>query len=167
MRTMLFGASLGALLLLTCPAHATSVYRCIDENGHVSFTRQGCSSSQTTHRQNAFNPTPGSGKATPMAEPLRNANRQQSKRIDRETTLTVVGEQDDGCGNLLTQQARRKAIVTQQIRAGMTRADVESALGKPDTITSSNGQTRYRYIPQKGRSKTVSFDQNDCVRGNN
>ena len=79
--------------------------------------------------------------------------------------LTVVGEQEDGCGNLLSAQARRRAIVEKQVRAGMTRADIESALGKPDTITSSNGQTRYRYSSQKGRSKSVSFDENGCVRG--
>lgn len=167
MRTLLPGASLGALLLLACPAHAASVYRCVDESGHVTFTRQGCSPSQTTQMQNAFNPTPSSGKATRMAEPPPKQPKQQHKRANPESILTVVGEQDDGCGNLLTQQARRKAIVEQQVRAGMTRADIESALGRPDAITSSNGQTRYRYSPQKGRSKNISFDENGCVRGKN
>lgn len=164
MRTLLPGASLGALLLLACPAYAASVYRCVDESGHVTFTRQGCAPSQTAQMQNAFNPTPSSGKATRMAEPtLKQAK--QRKRANLETTLTVVGVQDDGCGNLLTPQARRKAIVEQQVRAGMTRADIESALGRPDAITSNNGQTRYRYSAQKGRSKSVSFDENGCVRG--
>lgn len=158
-------ASLCALLLLAGPVHAASVYRCVDETGHVTFTRQGCSPSQTTQMQNAFNPTPGSGKATRMAEPPQ--PKQQRRMVDTQTTLTVVGEQDDGCGNLLTQQARRKAIVEKQVRAGMTRADIESALGRPDVITSSNGQTRYRYTSRKGRSKSVSFDENGCVRGKN
>lgn len=161
MRTLLPSASLCALLLLTCSAESASVYRCVDESGHVTFTRQGCPSSQTTQMQNAFNPTPSSGKATRMAEP----SPRQRKRAEADAMLTVVGEQEDGCGNLLSAQARRRAIVEKQVRAGMTRADIESALGKPDTITSSNGQTRYRYSSQKGRSKSVSFDENGCVRG--
>lgn len=163
MRKLLPGAGISALILFTCTAHATSVYRCVDPNGHLTFTRQGCPASQITQMQDAFNPTPGSGKATPMAEPT--PDRRRQKPADAQPSLTVVGEQDDGCGNQLTQQARRKAIVEKQVRAGMTRADVESALGRPDTITSTNGQTRYRYIPGKGRSRSVSFDEHGCVRG--
>ena len=166
MRTLLSGATLCALLLAS-PTHAASVYRCVDETGHVTFTRQGCAPSQTAQMQNAFNPTPSSGKATRMAEPSSQQAKRQRKHADTGATLTVVGEQDDGCGNLLTQQARRKAIVEQQVRAGMTRADIESALGRPDTITSNNGQTRYRYSAQKGRSRSVSFDENGCVRVKN
>ncbi len=167
MRTLLSGATLCALLLASPTTHAASVYRCVDETGHVTFTRQGCAPSQTAQMQNAFNPTPSSGKATRMAEPSSQQTKRQRKHADTGATLTVVGEQDDGCGNLLTQQARRKAIVEQQVRAGMTRADIESALGRPDAISSNNGQTRYRYSPQKGRSRSVSFDENGCVRAKN
>ena len=165
MRNLLPRAGLGALLLFTFNSHATSVYRCVDPNGHVTFTRQGCAPSQSAQIQDAFNATPGSGKATRMAEPSSVRQRKNQQPKEAQSELTVVGEQDDGCGNLLSQQARRRAIVEQQIRAGMTRADVESALGKPDAITSTNGQTRYRYIPGKGRSRTVSFDEHGCVRG--
>ena len=163
MGKLLPGAGIGALLLFTCTVNATNVYRCVDPSGHVTFTQQGCEASQISRRQDAFNPTPGSGKATPMAEPTYKRNKQLSN--EPEASLTVVGEQQDGCGNLLTSQARRKAILEQQIRAGMTRADVESALGRPDVVTSTNGQTRYRYTPRKGRSLSVSFDEHGCVRG--
>jgi len=166
MQKPVIGTSLCALLLLAIPAHATSVHRCVDESGHITFTRQGCLPSQTTQVQNTFNPTPGSGKATRMAEPSAKQAKPKSKQINTEAILTVVGEQDDGCGNLLTPQVRRKAIVEKQIRGGMTRMDVESALGKPDAVTSSNGQTRYRYASQKGRLRSVSFDENGCVRKN-
>ncbi|WP_312934770.1 DUF4124 domain-containing protein, partial [Stutzerimonas nitrititolerans] len=57
MRTLLSRATLCALLLASPTTHAASVYRCVDETGHVTFTRQGCAPSQTAQMQNAFNPT--------------------------------------------------------------------------------------------------------------
>jgi hypothetical protein len=47
----------------------------------------------------------------------------------------------------------------------MTRADVESILGKPDRVSSQNGQTRYRYRDRQGNSRSVSFDEAGCVKG--
>lgn len=97
-----------------------------------------------------------------MAKPKR------LRKIDsaeNNTQLTVVGEQDDGCGNRITGSARRNAMINQQILPGMTRADIESSLGTPDTITNRNGQAQYRYSGDKGRTKTVTFDEYGCVRG--
>jgi len=150
-----------ALLLTTTPALATSVYRCVDETGHLTFTRQGCPPQQTTEKQQAFNPTPGSSKAVPMAKP----HKQGTERRKKDQPLTIVGEPDDGCGNRVTGSARRNAMINQQSRPGMTRADVESTFGKPDSITSRNGQTQYRYTASKGRSHSISFDENGCVLG--
>ncbi|MBA1262550.1 DUF4124 domain-containing protein [Stutzerimonas sp. NM35] len=150
-----------ALLLTTTPALATSVYRCVDEAGHPTFTHQGCPTHQTIERQQAFNPTPGSSKAVPMAKP----QKQRAERRNKDQPLTIVGEQDDGCGNRITGSARRNAMINQQSRPGMTRADIESTFGKPDSITSRNGQTQYRYTASKGRSHSISFDENGCVLG--
>lgn len=150
-----------ALLFSTAPVLATSIYRCVDETGHLTFTRQGCPPQQTTERQQAFNPTPGSSKPVPMAE----AHKQRPEQQKREKTLTVVGEPDDGCGNRITGSARRNAMINQQSRPGMTRADIESTFGKPDSITSRNGQTHYRYTASKGRTHSISFDENGCVLG--
>ena len=47
----------------------------------------------------------------------------------------------------------------------MTLADVESTLGRPDKISSQNGQLRYQYLDNQGRSRRVSFDENRCVKG--
>ncbi|CDZ92960.1 MULTISPECIES: DUF4124 domain-containing protein [Pseudomonadaceae] len=161
MRTLL-ASSCCALLLSAPPALATSIYRCVDETGHLTFTRQGCPPQQTTERQQAFNPTPGSSKPVPMAKAPK--QRPESKK-KQEQTLTVVGEPDDGCGNRITGSARRNAMINRQSLPGMTRADIESTFGKPDSITSRNGQTQYRYTASKGRTHSISFDESGCVVG--
>ena len=157
----LLASSCCALFLNIPAALATSIYRCIDESGNLTFTHQGCPPQQTTEQQQAFNPTPGSGKPVPMAK----AHRQRPAKQKQEQTLTVVGEADDGCGNRITGSARRSAMINQQSRPGMTRADIESIFGKPDNVTSRNGQTQYRYSANKGRTHSISFDENNCVIG--
>ena len=47
----------------------------------------------------------------------------------------------------------------------MTQRDVESLLGRPDKVTHNNGELRYVYNQKKGRSNTVTFDENGCVKG--
>lgn len=78
-------------------------------------------------------------------------------------SLTVVGQQDDGCGNLLSSRERRVAILQRQVRTGMTRADVESALGSPNRIKTSNGRSTYQYRNGKQQTLAVSFDERGCV----
>ncbi len=153
-------ASCCALLLITPPALGARIYRCVDEAGNFTFTRQGCPTNQTAEIQEARNPTPSSGKAVPLAKP------RKSQKAAREETrqLTVVGKQDDGCGNRVTGSTRRNALISRHILSGMTRADIESTFGKPDTVTSRNGQMQYRYSNDKGRTRTVSFDEYGCVR---
>lgn len=157
----LLTASCCALLLITTPALGAPIYRCADEAGNLTFTRQGCPTDQTAQIQEALNPTPSSGKAVPLAKP-----RKAHKAVEKETRqLTVVGKPDDGCGNRVTGSTRRNALISQQILPGMTRADIESTFGTPDTVTSRNGQMQYRYSSDKGRTRTVSFDEHGCVRG--
>jgi hypothetical protein len=161
MKSKLCAGACCALLLAATPTLATSVYRCVNEAGKLTFTRQGCPANQTEQIQEALNPTPSSGKAVRLAKPR--AQRKSLKETARE--LTVVGEQDDGCGNRVTGGARRRAMISQQILPGMTRADVDSAFGTPDSVTSRNGQVQYRYTSDKGRTRTISFDEHGCTRG--
>lgn len=149
--------------ILLCPLHTlgSTVYRCEDANGHVTFTRQGCPDSQQQSLQQAYNPTPGSGKAVPLAKPQKTS---RSKNTDK-PELAVIGIKQDGCGNQLTSSERRAAIIKQQIRTGMSRADVESSLGKPDKISEQNGQTRYAYQGKQGNKRNISFDEAGCVKG--
>ncbi|RJG09912.1 DUF4124 domain-containing protein [Pseudomonas cavernicola] len=153
---------------LLCPSPlllASTVFRCEDANGHVTFTLQGCPTEQAQQLQNADNPTPGNDKPVPLAKTAKGARSSKTSKKAKASELVVVGEQQDGCGNRVTGSARRAAMIQKEVRAGMTRADVESTLGKPDKISSQNGQMRYQYRDNEGRSRQVSFDENGCVRG--
>ncbi|QMV65267.1 DUF4124 domain-containing protein [Pseudomonas berkeleyensis] len=152
-----------ALLYPIQDSSAASVFRCVDADGHITFTRHGCNSEQEQHLQDARNHTPSSGKAIPLAAP----NRRASGTATNPGELVIVGQQEDGCGNLLTSSERRQAIIRKEIRRGMSRADVESSLGKPDRVTASNGQQRYHYREKRkgGSSRQVSFDEAGCVKG--
>lgn len=159
----LYCAAFCAALLCPGLSQATTVYRCEDGNGHSTFTLQGCPEEQEQHLQDADNPTPGSGKAVPLAKT--SGRRHASADSGTSSKLVVVGVREDGCGNRVIGSARRDAMIKQQIRSGMTRADVESTLGKPATISSQNGQTRYHYRDRQGNSRQISFDEAGCVKG--
>jgi hypothetical protein len=151
------------LLLLSKPLAAASVYRCEDSNGRLTYTLQGCTTNQQVQMQNADNPTPGSGKPTPLAKAKKH-KAQQRKKTSADKAVLVIGEHQDGCGNQVTGSARRTAMINGQVRSGMPLKDVISTLGKPDKISSQNGQMRYLYRDKNGNSKQVSFDENGCVR---
>lgn len=144
---------------------ASSVYRCEDAGGHITFTSQGCPTEHAQTVQNADNPRPGTGKPVQMAKPSRSNREDKNSRARKPDELVVVGVPDDGCGNRVVANARRTAMINKEVRAGMTLADVESTLGKPDQISSQNGQLRYQYRSKEGRSRAVSFDENGCVKG--
>lgn len=157
-------ASLCALLLY--PGHdtyASTVFRCEDESGRITFTLSGCPTHASQSLQNAHNPTPGQGAAIPMAQTTQKTSRKKRSPTD-EPTLTVVGSKQDGCGNQVTGSERRTAMIRQQVRSGMTQSDVESALGEPDKVTSQNGDTRYHYADQQGNKRQVTFDEHGCVK---
>lgn len=163
MRGKHFAALLAAALLYPIEdSSAASVFRCIDADGHITFTRHGCATDQEQHLQDARNHTPSSGKAIPLADPGRRATAASPSSGE----VVIVGQQDDGCGNLLTSSEKRQAIIRKEVRRGMSRADVENSLGKPDRVTSSNGQQRYHYREKRkgGSSRQVSFDEAGCVK---
>lgn len=133
---------------------ASVIHRCTDAHGHSTFTQQPCPSGQqqsTQHLQ--FN--------TPL----------QSLPIEQQRTrakpgLKVVGVDQgitNGCGDLLNSQQRRTAVVRKQVRPGMTQADIESALGKPQRITRNNGNTTFHYRDRDGNTRTVRF-KDGCVK---
>lgn len=156
------------LLTLLPTSEAATVFRCTTPSGQITFSQHGCSTDQTQSLQEATNPTPGSGKPVPMAKPERMTKRQTASRSERRqyNEVVVVAEQQDGCGNRVTGNERRKAIIDGRVKSGMTQADVESSLGKPDTISLQNGTTRFHYKADKRHgTRTVSFDEDGCVMG--
>lgn len=152
------------LLLPTQNTLASTVFRCEDHNGHITYTLQGCPTDAEQALQSADNPTPGRGKLVPVAKESRNKSSTR-KGDSQDTRVVVVGEKQDGCGNRITGSERRNAMIRQQVRAGMTRRDIESSLGEPDKITSQDGQTRYHYADQEGNRRQVTFDEAGCVKG--
>jgi hypothetical protein len=146
---------------------ATTVHRCEDSNGKVTFTHLGCRTDQQLHLQNADNPPPSGDIAPPAKKPEKPEKRAKKSEAEEERPGIVgIGQRQDGCGNLVTPSARRKAMINKEVRAGMSRADVESMLGKPDTISSQNGNVRYNYVDKQdnGRKRSVSFDADGCVK---
>ena len=146
---------------------AATLFRCEAGNGHLTFSQHGCPPDQQQRLQRSHNATPGSGKPIPLARPA-TSNTQPSKAAPTNKNvqdLTVVGERQDGCGNLLSESERRTAIIQGRIRTGMTRADVESAFGKPDKISQTDNRVRYLYAARDGKTKrSVSFDEFGCVK---
>ncbi|MDF3868135.1 outer membrane protein assembly factor BamE [Pseudomonas denitrificans (nom. rej.)] len=157
-------------LVPTC--EAASVFRCTAADGNVLFSQYGCPVERQQEIQEANNPTPGSSEPVPMATPQESApqkpaarSRGQRKEAEREAVV-VVGEQQNGCGNRVTGSARRKAIIEGRVKTGMTRSDVESALGRPDRTSQHNETLRYHYEADKKRgARTVTFDEDGCVMG--
>lgn len=148
-------------LLLGCdPAHSAMVYRCEDASGHLTFSASGCASDSDSSLQRADNPRPGGARPTLMAKP-KAAPRKEVSRAP-----TVVAAKTDGCGDRLSASERRQAIIRGQVRVGMSRADVENALGQPRRISQLDTLTRYHYDGRqhKERSRLVTFDDQGCVR---
>ena len=143
---------------------ASTVFRCEDENGRISFTLSGCPSHTNQSLHNAYNPPPGQGKVVPMAKTKKKAAKGKGTSDHDQQELTIVGSKQDGCGNQVTGTERRTAMIRKQVRSGMTQADIESALGEPDKITTQNGDTRYHYDDQQGNKRQVIFDEAGCVK---
>ncbi|PCK93448.1 cell envelope protein SmpA [Pseudomonas viridiflava] len=150
------------LLCLPLITQANTVQRCEDASGNVMFTTLGCPEGHASRSQRAFNAPPGSVQdmTLPFAD---DKETRRDRSANRE--IVVVGQRDDGCGNRLSADQRRQAIINQRTPPGMTQRDVESLLGRPDKVTHNNGELRYVYSQKKGRSNTVTFDENGCVKG--
>jgi len=158
---------LAALLCLPTFSSAATFNRCEDSAGNITFTSQSCPAGHERRLQEAYNAPPGSG--TVLLPPAERGERYTSKASSgpvKEQEILVVGEREDGCGNRLSAEQRRKAIINRQTPPGMNVRDVESMLGKPDSIVNRNGELRYTYKDKNrnGRSDSVSFDQYGCVK---
>lgn len=156
---------LAALPCLPLGAAGQSVHRCENTAGHVTFTTLSCRPEETLSLQQIHPTSPG--RAEPMTEAmLPEAEFRQTfgNKANRKEP-TVVGQLEDRCGNLLNARQRREAIMNRRVVSGMSQQDVESALGRPDSVTIRNSSTRYTYKAKKGRSAEIVFDEKGCVKG--
>ncbi|AYF87882.1 DUF4124 domain-containing protein [Pseudomonas sp. DY-1] len=145
------------------PLNAASVFRCSDAEGNVSFNQHGCPVGSHAEQHRTRTPNILSSELIPgeLGESYFPIQKWDNPELPQE--IVVVGEREEVCGNAISPQDRRRAIIRKQIRSGMTRSDVESALGKPDRISGSSGKLRYHYKPKKGVSYHVAFNAEGCV----
>ncbi len=161
-----------ALLLTFGPATAFSatVHKCQDAQGNITFTHLGCPPEHALeiHVLNTLTPT-GAAVTEKTGKPARISKQPTRAKTqgmsDNPAAVVGIGLRADGCGNVLTPAARRKAMIDKEARAGMSQTDVQSMLGKPDSISSQNGKVRFNYVDkQRDRKRTVSFDADGCVK---
>ena len=168
MLRMLTGFSCSLLLVTVSSLQAASLYRCVDAQGQVSFTQQGCPNDQNSYEQTMpTNAAPGATTSPPQAphpQMKRSTSKSRASSSRSSDALVVIGQSDDGCGNHFTDRERRLAILQKHIRPHMTRQNVESALGRPDSIQSHNGTLHYHYQKGKRTTSLVTFDENGCVK---
>lgn len=156
---------LASLPCLPLWAAGQTVHRCESIAGHVTFTTLSCGPGEALSLQQIHPYSPGSIEPTTEAM-LPEAERwQTSGNTTTRKEPTVVGQFQDRCGNLIDARQRRDAILERRIVVGMSQQDVESALGKPDSVKIRNSSTRYTYKAKKGRSAEVVFDERGCVKG--
>ena len=157
--------ALAALLLATLlypPPNAlgTTIQRCDDDNGHVTFTTLGCRPDEHLSLHTIQAPTPGNSIAViPETIPP-----ETSRKKTTPLPPTIVGQPEDKCDKAPGARERREAIIDRRIVAGMNQQDVESALGKPNRVRIKASSTDYYYDDKKGRSANITFDENGCVK---
>ena len=153
-----------ALFLLTAllhftPANATTLHRCQAADGSVTFTSMSCATGEQLSIQEVHPYSPGWVAIMPEFNHEAVTGMKDSGREPG-----IVGGTEHKCGNLIDNRQRREAIINRRVIAGMSQRDVESALGKPDRITTTNALTRYTYKEKKGRSAQVIFDEQGSVK---
>ncbi|MCP1441109.1 hypothetical protein J3D54_000241 [Pseudomonas sp. GGS8] len=152
---------LAALLCLPPWALAKTVHRCEAPNGRITFTTLSCTTGESLSLQEVRSFLPGN---TTALMPEAKVRETSGMKIPRREP-TIVGQSEDKCGNLLSAKERRIAIINQRVVAGMSQQDVESALGKPDKISTRNSAMSYRYDNKRGRSAHIEFDEKGCTKG--
>ena len=156
---------LAALPCLPLWAAGQTVHRCESIAGHVTFTTLSCGPGEALSLQQIHPYSPGSTEPATEAMLPEAEHWQTSRNTNIRREPTIVGQSQDRCANLIDARQRRDAILERRIVAGMSQRDVESALGKPDSIKVRNSSTRYTYKAKKGRSAEVVFDEKGCVKG--
>ncbi len=150
-----------SLLCLPPAGAATTLHRCEAPDGGITFTSLSCANDEQLSVQQVHPYTPGS--VVPIM-PEHNHEEISGMTI-KGREPGIVGRLEDKCGNLIDARQRREAIMNRRVVSGMSQQDVESALGRPDSVKIRNSSTRYTYKAKKGRSAEIVFDEKGCVKG--
>lgn len=174
-----------AVPLLFCAAwaQADTIYKCVDGQGKVTFTKQACPNSANSAgvELNVENRRPsGSGDAAVMAQPAQvepsaeayvPAQAQAGQAPAQPapaggTRVTVVGGSDErpACSTGLSERDLRTAMVRKEIVPGMSRKEIESMFGNPSKQGSAYGAGASTYWNDKYVNFfSVNYDANGCV----
>jgi hypothetical protein len=167
MRTATHRAALAALALaLACPAGA-AMHKCVDADGKVTYRQTACPGSDTAQRVEV-QPEPDGGltpesdywSVTNQVRRIETQQQAEGQRRERERLERALREPEPVKRPSST--AIWNAKVSRQVLPGMTPAEVEDALGAPDsTYRGSDGYSSwgYRGYAPDGtyRSLTVQF----------
>ena len=142
------------LVLTQLPAVAsTSVMRCENAQGSVRFTEQACAPGERQLQHTIKHNTPIQLGVKPRPE-----------KPSTRASVRGIDTPKSSCHTGLDEQQLRRAIVRQELHAGMTQAQVTAALGRPAHISRKNSRAQYRYEPNQGKSQTLHFDEKGCLK---
>ncbi len=152
---------------VSMPVAAETVFKCVDAAGKVTFTQQACPDSTglaDVVRAHNSPPSAGGSPVRMADQPIRYSPADQSQNQPRKSSVTVVGERVSPCQIDMSAQDHRSAVVSGKAQQGMTAGEIEGMYGEPDTVSSANGETSYRYWNAQDREYVrVDFDKNGCA----
>ncbi|MED5611319.1 MULTISPECIES: DUF4124 domain-containing protein [unclassified Pseudomonas] len=172
-----------AVPLLFCAAwaQADTIYKCVDAQGKVTFTKQACPNGGNAGVElNVENRRPsGSGEGAVMAQPALQAPPADYAPAGAYpaqppanpapvggTRVTVVGgsEERPGCSTGLSERDLRTAMVRKEIVPGMSRKEIEDMFGTPSDQASAHGAGSSTYWNDKYLNFfSINYDANGCV----
>lgn len=159
-----------AAILLSSQAGAATIFKCVDESGKVTFTKNANCPRDTGLEDvvRAHNAAPsGSSAPVQMATPAPSAYSPQGKQQAPSRGVAVIGGSapQRGCDTGLSERDLRTAKVRGEVVPGMSRKDVESMYGEVNRNGSARGAGGSTYWNDKYVDMThVSYDAGGCVR---
>jgi hypothetical protein len=155
-----------ALLLMLSGTHVfgTTLFKCKDASGHVTFTQQACAGGLAGEtifvRRGGAGMSLGPSSVVEETAPDEKASSGKGKQV----TVTVIGPSSSCAGG--SDQEIRSAIVRNQVYEGMTAKQAEQSWGKPGEVNrSSGGSDQWVYYRGDGRMQFVYVDPSGCVTG--
>lgn len=165
-----------AALLGAGQAGAATMFKCVDAQGKITFTQANCPDNhQLDDVVSAHNAAPsGSSAPTQMAAPRRQRQVQPQETGQQyypaepsRSGVTVVGGSVERapCSTGLSDRDLRTAKVRGEVVEGMSRKDVESMYGKPNTDGHAQGAGSSTYFRDKYVQVThVNYGKDGCTR---
>lgn len=143
-------------------AEAAPMNKCVDAQGHVTFTQQACAGGLAGEKLNVRSASGGMSLG-PSRQPDMPAVGQE--QAPERSDVKVVGGTSSECGGG-SEQDVRSAVVRKQVYAGMTAKQAQQSWGAPSKINrSSSGSDQWVYYRGGAEMQFIYVDQSGCVTG--